>query len=238
MTSAPGQSHQREGIDRRRLAVSLVLTPACMAALLFVPAGTWRWAQGWTFLGVMMASSAVSVAYLWRVNPEVVVARTNAHRGTKRWDRILMGVFFFVPVLAILPVAALDDVRLEWFPLPWWACLLGYVPFLVGMALLTWAQAVNKFFEPTVRLQTDRGQKVIDAGPYRFVRHPGYLSWLPLSVGMALSLGSLWALVPIAVSSLVLLVRTRWEDQTLQEELPGYKEYAQRVRDRLIPGVW
>lgn len=97
---------------------------------------------------------------------------------------------------------------------------------------------MNKFFEPTVRFQTDRGQKVIDTGPYAIVRHPGYAGWLVMSVGIALCLGSLWALIPAGLSFLGLLLRTQWEDQTLQAELAGYKEYTERVRYRLLPGVW
>src|SRR4051794_17651298 len=104
-----------------------------------------------------------------------------------------------------VPFACRLPGRFHWFPLPWWACLVGYGLLVAGLALLTWVQAVNKFFGPTVRIQADRGQTVIDTGPYAVVRHPGYVSWFPLSAGIALSLGSLWALVPAALSCLVLV---------------------------------
>jgi protein-S-isoprenylcysteine O-methyltransferase Ste14 len=110
--------------------------------------------------------------------------------------------------------------------------------FLVGVGIFTWAMAVNKFFERTVRIQTDRGHKVIDTGPYAIVRHPGYAGFVLFFVGGALCLGSLWALIPAGLASALLVLRTRWEDQTLQAELPDYKEYAQRVRYKLIPGMW
>ena len=103
---------------------------------------------------------------------------------------------------------------------------------------MTWAESVNKFFEPTVRIQTDRGHKVIDTGPYALVRHPGYVAACLLFMGMPLALGSLWALIPAVLSCLLLVVRTILEDRTLREELSGYEEYTQRVRYRLIPGVW
>ena len=109
---------------------------------------------------------------------------------------------------------------------------------LVGFGLSVWAEAVNKFFEPTVRIQTDRGHKVIDNGPYAIVRHPEYASACLLFAGVALCLGSLWALIPGGISSLLIILRTHWEDQTLQAELTGYKQYAERVHYRLIPGVW
>jgi protein-S-isoprenylcysteine O-methyltransferase Ste14 len=106
------------------------------------------------------------------------------------------------------------------------------------MGIVTWAEAVNKFFEPTVRIQTDRGQTVIDSAPYATVRHPGYVGGLLFAVGTALGLGSLWALIPAGIACLLLILRTQWEDQTLQAELPGYREYTERVRYKLIPGVW
>jgi protein-S-isoprenylcysteine O-methyltransferase Ste14 len=108
----------------------------------------------------------------------------------------------------------------------------------VGLAIVTWAEAVNKFFEPTVRIQTDRGHHVVDRGPYAIVRHPGYVGSFLLFGGIALCLGSLWALIPAGLASALLIMRTRWEDQMLQAELPGYKEYTQRVRYRLLPGMW
>jgi protein-S-isoprenylcysteine O-methyltransferase Ste14 len=237
MTSEAKPERPAQGVDRRRVAQTLVALPVFFALFLFLPAGSWLWTRGWLFILVFLGIVAFAVVYLWRVNPEVVVARSGHHDGTKGWDKILL-CFFFLAIYAILPVAALDDWRFHWFPLPLWACGVGYALLLAGMGIVTWAQAVNKFFEPTLRIQTDRGQRVIDTGPYAFVWHPGYASCFPLTAGVALSLGSLWALIPAGLSCLVLLVRTQWEDQTLQEELAGYKEYTQRVRYKLIPGVW
>jgi protein-S-isoprenylcysteine O-methyltransferase Ste14 len=181
--------------------------------------------------------STLALLVLWRVNPEVIIARSYIHKGTKGWDKVV--ACFLVPAMvAIFVVAALDDGRFHWFPVPWWVCLIGYALSLIGIAITIWAEAVNKFFEPTVRIQVERGHKVIDTGPYAFVRHPGYVGGSLTFVGIALSLGSLWALIPAGLSTLLLILRTRWEDQTLQAELAGYQEYAERVRYRLIPGVW
>src|SRR5262245_5421561 len=237
-----GEKHQleqiqSEQIDYRRLALSLVAMPLWLFLLMFLPAGTWAWMKGWLFIGVLLVLGVAAWVFMLRVNPDLLAARVNAHEGTKSWDKVLLA-FLFLTMLAIFPVAALDDERFRWSSLAWWAVLLGYALLFAGVALLTWAQAVNKFFEPTVRIQADRGQTVIDTGPYAVVRHPGYASWLPISVGLALCLGSLWALIPAGLSMAVLILRTRWEDQTLQAELPGYKEYAQRVSYRLLPGVW
>jgi protein-S-isoprenylcysteine O-methyltransferase Ste14 len=175
--------------------------------------------------------------YLRRVNPDVIAGRVNRHGQPRRWD-LLLGLMMLAAMIAVPIVAALDDGRYHWLPVPWWGCVLGYALLIIGMVGLTWAESVNKFFEPTVRIQTDRGHRVIDTGPYAIVRHPGYVSACPLFLGMSLALGSLWALIPAILSCLLLVLRTIWEDQTLREELAGYKEYTQRVRYRLIPGVW
>ncbi len=237
MTSADDQGRPREPLNRGRIIRFLLALPVYFALFMFLPAGTPAWARGWLFIVVFLASLAVTGAYLWRVNPEVIVARAGFHEGTKPWDRILVPLLL-AAVYAVIPVAALDDGRFHWLPVPWWVSALGYVPFFLGWVLVARAEAVNKFFEVTVRLQTDRGQTVVDAGPYAVVRHPGYVAAVLLFVGTALALGSVWALVPAGLGSAVLVLRTAWEDQTLQAELPGYKEYTQRVRYRLIPGLW
>jgi protein-S-isoprenylcysteine O-methyltransferase Ste14 len=237
MTAASDKDQQPQGVNKRRLVVSLLALPVYFALFMFLPAGTWAWAKGWLFIGVFLGTVAIAALYLWRVNPEVWVARTRSHEGTKRWDKILLG-FFFPAVYAIVPVAALDDGRFQWSDLPRWACGVGYVLFLAGMGIVTWAEAVNKFFEVTVRIQADRGQTVIDTGPYAVVRHPGYVAGILFCLGIALCLGSMWALIPAGLASFLLILRTHWEDQTLQAELPGYKEYTKLVRYKLIPGVW
>jgi protein-S-isoprenylcysteine O-methyltransferase Ste14 len=230
-------SRQPEQTDRRRLVLSVGWSLLIFVLCLFLPAGTLAWSRGWLFFVVTVAASILITIYLQRVNPEVVAARVNRHDGTKGWDRVLLRLFLPALVL-VLPVAALDDGRYHWFPVPWWVCGIGYVLLIAGMVGLTWAESVNRFFEPTVRIQTDRGHTVIDSGPYAIVRHPGYVSGFLVFIGMPLSLGSLWALIPAVLACLLLVVRTIWEDRTLRDELTGYEEYTQRVRYRLIPGVW
>jgi protein-S-isoprenylcysteine O-methyltransferase Ste14 len=140
--------------------------------------------------------------------------------------------------MSIPALAALDDGRFHWLSVPWWVCGMGYLLLIAGLAGLTWAESVNELFEPTLRIQTDRGHRVVDTGPYAIVRHPGYVFASLFFIGMPLTLGSLWALIPAVVACLILVLRAVREDQTLQNELPGYKEYAQRVRYKLIPGIW
>jgi protein-S-isoprenylcysteine O-methyltransferase Ste14 len=224
-------------LDRRRLLISMGGLCAYVVLGMLLPAGTWKWPRGWLFLAVSVGASLLAASYLRRVNPEIIAARVNRHEGTKRWDKILLA-FFFPAVMAIPFVAALDDGRFHWCYVPWWACALGYSLLLAGTAGMTWAESVNRFFEPTVRIQSDRGHHVIDTGPYALIRHPGYASALPLFIGLALALGSLWALIPSLLACGLLVVRTVLEDRMLQRELPGYEQYTRRVRHRLVPGVW
>jgi protein-S-isoprenylcysteine O-methyltransferase Ste14 len=219
-----------------RLIVFAVARSSVIGVLLFVVAGTLDWWQGWLLFFVFLAVNLVVVPYLWHVNPDLLVARSR-FRFVKSWDKILV-CFMIPPLVAAFVVAALDSGRFHWLPVPWWVSAVGYVLFLLTCGLGIWAGAVNKFAEGPVRIQTERGHKVIDTGPYAIVRHPGYVAAMPLFAGIALCLGSLWALLPVSAFCLLLILRTRWEDQTLQAELPGYKEYTQRVRYRLVPGVW
>ncbi|UIJ46651.1 isoprenylcysteine carboxylmethyltransferase family protein [Sphingomonas cannabina] len=211
--------------------------PLALLLLLFLPAGSIGWRPGWVFVAVLVLGFGASALVLARVNPVIYRARSRFQPGTKGWDKALLAVIL-PAMVAILPVAALDAGRFHWSAVPAWLVVLGYAALLAGIAVTAWAQAVNPFFEPGVRIQSERHQRVIDGGPYRFVRHPGYVSALLLFFGMALALGSYWALVPAAIASAVLVLRTAWEDRLLHAELPGYRDYARRVRSRLVPGIW
>lgn len=235
--STPANSTGPQAMPAPAIAARSLVSLAALALLLFAPTGTVTWARGWLFLAVFVIQIAAAALYLRRVNPEIYAARRRIQPGTKRWDRILLA-FLFPAMLAIIPVAALDDGRFHWSRMPREFVALGYLLLTAGMAITTWAQAVNRFFEPGVRIQAERGHRVIDTGPYAFIRHPGYCAAALLFAGVALALGSWWALAPAGVATLLLVIRTAREDRTLQAELPGYSAYARRVRSRLIPGLW
>jgi protein-S-isoprenylcysteine O-methyltransferase Ste14 len=236
MAIGNGRVQQPMKVDQRRFILLLLAQPFFLAMLLFLSAGTFGWRKGWLFLSVYLGVMVLVVPYVWRVNPELLPARSRI-RWAKRWDKIL-GWIMIPTAISIIPVAALDDGRFHWLPVPQWVCGIGYLLFLLSMAVGTWAGSVNKFAEPAVRIQTERGHKVVDTGPYAIVRHPGYVSGFLLFPGIALALGSFWALIPVGVTSILLILRTQWEDQTLQAELAGYQEYSTRVRYKLIPGIW
>jgi protein-S-isoprenylcysteine O-methyltransferase Ste14 len=109
---------------------------------------------------------------------------------------------------------------------------------VLAVFITLWAIWINRFFSSVVRIQKERGQEVIQDGPYRFVRHPGYVGGILLALGNALVLGSLWALIPAGIMSLLLVIRTYLEDITLQRELPGYTDYTRKVKYRLLPWIW
>ena len=229
-------SHHRD-ILRRRIIQVIVGLPIFCLVLMFWPAGTFAWAKGWCFLGVMLSLEIPLVAYIWRKNPELVIARAESHKGTKPWDKVVLACL--VPTMAaIFPIAALDDGRFRWSDMGVSAVVAGYALIAVGLAIAAAVGVVNKFAEPTVRIQTDRGHTVVDTGPYAIIRHPAYLAACFMFPGIALALGSWWALIPAGLAIVILLVRTELEDRTLQKELAGYADYTQRVRYRLVPGVW
>ena len=171
---------------------------------------------------------------------EVCLARLKdfARRaGGKKWDMAILSV---VGLLTLAKhVIAGFDFRFGWSAgIPPAVQVVALVVAALGYALGTWAMAVNAFFSLVVRIQDDRGHTVASSGPYRYVRHPGYLGTVVFELVTPLMLGSWWALIPGGLGALLMVIRTALEDRDLQAELAGYDEYARKVRYRLLPGVW
>jgi protein-S-isoprenylcysteine O-methyltransferase Ste14 len=212
-------------------------SPLLLVALVFVPAGRIDWIPGWIFIAVLVGALGFSALLMTRLNPVIFRARSRFQPGTKTWDLVLLAVLL-PAMVAEIPVATLDAGRMRWSDVPLWVVLLGYVLLLGSIAVTAWAQAVNPYFEPGVRIQEERAQQVISSGPYKFVRHPGYSAAIVMFIAMPLALASWWALLPAALASALLIVRTRLEDGLLRAELSGYADYASRTRYRLMPGLW
>lgn len=209
-----------------------------LGGLLFLSAGTLNWANGWLYVALYALTIIAQVVIILPRSPGLLAERAKLQRGTKRWDVILSAVGLGVATLATLIVAGLD-YRNGWTePLPLWTVVAAVVVMVAGWAIIIWAMANNPFFSATVRVQDDRDQQVMTGGPYQYVRHPGYVGAILYNAVTPLILGSLWAFVPALVVVLYFIIRTAAEDPTLQRELPGYAAYAQRVRYRLLPGVW
>jgi protein-S-isoprenylcysteine O-methyltransferase Ste14 len=238
MGEMPGQADASQWDHRRRFIRVLLGIPLFCVVFLFLPAGTFAWGRGWGFLLVCWTMEMIAMVYLERTNPALLTARRHlVYPGTKRWDKVLLSLLLPV-VLTIFPLAAVDNQRFQRSAVPWWLSACGYVLLLFGFWLSTWAGRVNAFAEPSVRIQTERGQTVISTGPYAIIRHPIYAASLGLFYGTALALGSYWALIPASLAVGLLVLRTQWEDQTLQAKLEGYQAYTHRVPYKLIPHVW
>ncbi len=236
MTGASEPNTRREA-SRPAIMLRLLAFVAILAAILFAAAGRWNWLQGWLYMAVYAAVTVVAL-YVVPLDPELIAERTQIKEGVKEWDKRLNVVGGVLYPLAILVVAGLNE-RFGWPPRVAPAVLLVALGIAAaGNLLSVRASAVNKFYGRFVRIQKERGHHVIDAGPYGTIRHPGYLGQIIFSLASAVALGSVWALIPSGLFSALLVVRTVLEDRTLQEELEGYREYAQRVRFRLIPYVW
>jgi protein-S-isoprenylcysteine O-methyltransferase Ste14 len=205
--------------------------------LLFFIAGRWDWWEGWIYVGVLAFGYTCQILYNYFTNPDTMRHRGEFGEGTKDWDKVMLALFG-LSFVAIPVVGAFDSGRYLWASMPEWLIYVGSILFIIHICLFAWAVKANTFFEKTVRIQKERDHHVVDSGPYRFVRHPGYASNILGMIGMPLILGSWWAFVPAGLATLFLLIRTVLEDRVLREELTGYEEYAGRVRRKLIPGIW
>ncbi len=217
--------------------VEIAVGFAIQGAILFAGAGRLDWGWAWLYLGICTAAVAVNATILLRHSPDLIVERSR-FGSMRRWDRdvsVAWSVFAYV----VLPLVAALDARWGWsaaLALPW--RIAAGAGLAATFALAGWAMAANAFFATQVRIQTERGHTVCTSGPYRFVRHPGYVGFILQGFATALLLGSFWALVPAAAAGALMVVRTALEDRTLRAELAGYPEYAVEVRWRLVPGVW
>ncbi len=220
-----------------RRILQLLALVGVQGLCLLASAGTLAWPAAWWYLGLYVLLLMVGSVALVPHRREVIEERSRGSHGAKRWDlwiTRLMGI----PTLGLLIVAGLDR-RWHWASaLPAWAFLTGVVLFVAGYGLVLWAMYVNRFFSQVVRIQSERGQTTITTGPYRLVRHPGYLGMSTSMTGATLLLGSVYGFACLAVYLVLIVSRTRLEDRTLVEELPGYSAFAARTRFRLLPGVW
>jgi len=219
-----------------RLVVVYLLIPF----ILLICGGELGWWQAWLYSLLIVAAGIGGRMWAEQRHPGLLAERQNIEsiQNAKAWDKVLAPLMAVSVGYPMVFVAGLDH-RYKWsaeFPLS--LIVIGFILISLGYAFATWALAENRFFSSVVRIQMDRGHVVCDSGPYRFVRHPGYAGNILALFGIVLALGSVWTLIPAAVASIIAVIRTVLEDQTLQEELPGYRDYARRVRYRLIPWIY
>jgi protein-S-isoprenylcysteine O-methyltransferase Ste14 len=230
--------------EKRRIGTREIA--GALATFLLIPlvpllaAGDWGWAQGWLYAFITIGMSILSRVLVYKKAPDLIKERSTytSAEGVKSWDKKLVPwIAIYLPLVTLI-VAGLDE-RLGWPPeVPLWLVGVSLGVILLGYAFGMWAMLSNPFFSAVVRIQSERGHVTVEAGPYRYLRHPGYSSGILTWLAIPLLLGSFWAVLPAVAACVLVILRTSLEDQTLLEELQGYKAYAQRTRYRLLPGVW
>lgn len=205
-------------------------------ALLFVPAGTFRYWQGWVFLAVFALVTSVPSVYLLRTNPAALERRMRAGplAETRTVQRVVIAVIY-VCFPAMFVISVLDH-RFGWSTVPDAVCLAGDVLVAIGLGASMLVVIQNGYAAANITIEA--GQRLASTGLYGLVRHPMYAASVVLMLGVPLALGSYWGLLLVIPGLIVLVVRIRDEESMLVEGLPGYLEYARQVRYRMLPGVW
>jgi protein-S-isoprenylcysteine O-methyltransferase Ste14 len=205
--------------------------------IIFISAGRLIYWQGLIYVIIGLIMFVLNYTAL-RIGPELLLERSRPGEGTKKWDKIILGLSFLVTISMYI-TAGLDSGRYHWSPdFHWSICLVGIILTIIGQLLFLIAQKQNRFFSSTVRIQTNRGHIVCDTGLYKFVRHPAYMGSIIQSLGFPLLFGSLWSIIPISLSVILLITRTYLEDRTLKNELNGYLEYSGKTKYKILPYVW
>jgi len=221
-------------------ALQLMLIMPMMLGVLLFSAGRWDWWEAWAYSGLGLIILIGSRIIVIKKYPDLALERSQApdKENVKEWDRFLMPFTALIAPFLAWGVAGLDQ-RFGWSPdLHNWIQIIALLIIQIGSLIGAKAMLANRFFSSQVRIQTDRGHVVVNHGPYQYVRHPGYagglLSWLATPIFFS----SYWVIIPTILAITASVIRTYKEDQTLQEELPGYTEYTKEVKYRLIPGIW
>lgn len=223
-----------------RLWSSLIFTYLFIPLILLVCGGDFSWWQAWVFSVLIFVAGIGGRILAEKRHPGLLAERATSGKtlNAKPWDKVLAPLMAISLSFPLVIVAGLDH-RYGWTPLfPIWLNILGLVLIALGYAFAAWALIENRFFSSTVHIQMDRGHSVCDSGPYRIVRHPGYAGNILSLPGIIMALDSMWTLIPAVAALVIAVIRTTLEDRTLQEELPGYRDYARRVRHRLFPGIY
>jgi protein-S-isoprenylcysteine O-methyltransferase Ste14 len=221
-----------------RLLLQNVLWIVGLGAVLFLPAGTLHWPAAWLYLATTAVLGLAGGLWFAKVDPALLEERMRPmmQKGQPAADKQFMLVFGFAALIWFIVIGL--DRRWHGSDVPVALQALGYGLLLAAMALITWVARKNSFAAPVVKVQAERGHRVIDSGPYALVRHPMYSGAVLYFAAIALLLGSWWGLVLSPIFFVLFAVRARLEERALTDGLPGYADYLARVRYRLVPGVW
>lgn len=223
-----------------KTVIQLLLVVIIIPLLPLLIAWRWNWWEAWVFAGILSLGFIISRLLAARKHPGIIEERAGSLQkdDIKPWDKKL------APLMAlgglVIPLIAGLDERFNWSPEPFSLPIkiISIVVMILAYIFSSWAMIENAYFSGIVRIQTDRGHTVCDSGPYRYVRHPGYVGAIWSYLAMPFLLDSHWGIILVCLLLVVSIVRTKREDQTLQTELSGYREYAIKVKYRLFPGIW
>lgn len=225
-----------------RDGIKYLLAPFCWSVMMtlsfFIAAGRLDVPRAWLAYGLHFLGAVAGALLMGRFAPGLLNQRGAVRQGTKSWDKRILLLYFLLVLLVIPAVAGLDAGRYNGSHPGSAFAVAGVVLYCAFFLLFHWAMLVNAHFEGTVRIQHDRDHRVVSSGPYRLVRHPGYLAMILGCLADPFIIGSFYALIPASSAIIVLVIRTRLEDRMLQTELTGYGDYARRVRFRIVPGLW
>jgi len=230
----PTENHPNVVAGILKRVGEVAIQPVLMAVVFFLASGRLDWTWAWVYLGINLASVLIVGLSAIRTHPETV-ADPGEVKTTEKWD--IGSIFYLLVGYVALPLVAGLDVRFGWAPdlrIGWH--VVGAAVLAVGWGFAVWAMTANPYIWSAVPIQD--GQTVCCSGPYGFVRHPGYAGLILQSLGAPVLLGSLWALIPGITAAVLMIIATSAEDRLLQAELPGYQDYVQQVRFRLVPGIW
>jgi protein-S-isoprenylcysteine O-methyltransferase Ste14 len=223
--------------SKLKITIQTIFTSLFCLAAIFIPAGTLNWPEAWLFISLYAVAVTAAIIWMKKNAPSLLRERMKKKKDVKSWDKTFRA-FYSIFLLVILILPGLDAVRFQWSKVPLMGKILGFIGYIPGFAIAFWAMRENAFSSDVVRIQEDRGHTVCTTGPYKYVRHPMYVGVILIMICFPFSLGSLYTLIPAAIIIILFFIRTALEDKTLQQELPGYKEYAQNVSYRLIPPIW
>ena len=214
-------------------AVKFVLSLVVLGLLIFLPAGTFAFPNGWLFLITLYVLMTVTLVYLLRKDPELLRKRLQLKERQKEQGSLMKFTAVFFLLAYALPGL---DFRFGWSEVPTWGVVLGVLVMIFGYALFIEVMRENSYASRIIEIQA--GQKLIDTGLYGIVRHPMYAASLLIYLASPFVLGSYYTLLPILLLPVILVIRIRNEEKLLLTELPGYAAYREKVRYRLIPGIW
>lgn len=222
---------------KSKYLIKVIASSLMFPFMLFLCAHKMNYFQGWLFLSLNLLSGFMNY-WTIRNNEALMRERSTIGSNAKKWDIQILRSFFILYLINVM-VAGYDSGRYQWSPnFGWGYYLIGILLFILGQIIFLTARSQNTFFSTMVRIQTDREHTVCSTGLYSIVRHPGYLGMILSLFSFPFITGSLWSFIPTTLGIVLVVIRTNLEDKTLLNELEGYRAYAEKTKNKLIPNIW